>query len=141
MVPDAERLIVVNEDAFGLFLECTPNLGEDELRITSLEVDGCPIHQLCVILSDGITSICKYRGIEPNPSSFSEDDNVHHAGYLLCSYDGGPIKRRINALEAEGCPSRRNNCVGCTHLEEIVIPSGPDPVKSHACVVCRLVIG
>jgi hypothetical protein len=27
IVPDAERLIVVNEEAFGLFMDCTPNLG------------------------------------------------------------------------------------------------------------------
>jgi hypothetical protein len=140
-VPDAERLIVVNEDAFGLFMECTPNLGEDELKIASLKVDGCPVDQLCISLPDGITSVCKYGTIDSNSSSLPEDDNVYHAGRLLCSYDGGSRERRITALEAEQCPSRRNNCVGCAHLEEIVIPSGRNPVKSHACVVCRLVIG
>jgi hypothetical protein len=75
------------------------------------------------------------------PSSFSGDDNVHHTSHLLCRYHGGPGERRITALEVEGCPSRRKNCVECEHLEEIVIPSGPNPIKSHECVVCRLVIG
>jgi hypothetical protein len=141
IVPDAERLIVVNEDAFGLFMECTPNLGEDELRITSLGVDGCPIGQWCAYLFDGITSMCQYMSANFGPSSFSGDENVHHAGRLLCSYGGGSGERRITALEVEGCPSRRKNCVECAHLEEILIPSGPHPVKSHACVVCRLVMG
>jgi len=41
IVPDEDRLLVVHEDAFGLFMECTSNLGEGELRISSLEVDDC----------------------------------------------------------------------------------------------------
>jgi hypothetical protein len=141
IVPDAERLIVVNEDAFGLFMECTPNLGEGELKIVSLEVDGCPIHQLCVVLSDGITSLCKFGAINTSTSSLLEDTNSHRVGHLLCSYDDGLVERRITALEAEGCPSRRKNCVECIHLEAIVLPSGPNPVRSHASVVCRLVTG
>ena len=141
IVPDAERLILVNEDAFGLFMECTPNLGEGELKIASLEADGCPIHQLCVVLSDGITSLCKYGAINARPSSLPEHTNSLRVGHLLCNYEDGPVERRITALEAEGCPSRRKNCVECIHLEAIVLPSGPNPVKSHASVVCRLVTG
>jgi hypothetical protein len=140
IVPDADRLIVVNEDAFGLFMECTSNLGEGELKIASLEVDGCSVHQLCISLSCGITSICKYMVNESEPSSSSENDNVHLTRQLLCGYNDGHVERRITALEAEGCPSKRRNCVGCPHLEAIVLPSGENPLKSHAFVVCRLVI-
>jgi len=58
---------------------------------------------------------------------------------LPCRHDDPPIDRKVNVLQAEKCPEKKQNCVGCVHIENIIIPSEPESQeKSHACVVCKL---
>ncbi len=68
-VPDGmkdERYRIVNEGTFGILRDTTPNLSENELKIISLEVEDCPLDQLCVYLYEGgVTSICMYAGFYP----------------------------------------------------------------------------
>ena len=45
--PDAERCMLVNKGAFGLFLDCTPNLTDSELRISALEKGNVGSKILC----------------------------------------------------------------------------------------------
>ena len=132
-VPDGESYFIVNKNSFGIFREVIPNLTEDELKITFLEVEGCPTDRFCIYLNDDVTSVCRYMG--------------HHSDYLgrlvteklLCRHDDPPIDRKVSVLQAERCPEKKQTCVGCVHIENIIIPSEPNPDKSHACVVCGLV--
>ncbi len=83
--------------------------------------------------NDDVTSVCRYMG--------------HHSDYLgrlvteklLCRHDDPPIDRKASVLQAEKCPEKKQTCVGCVHIENIIIPSEPNPEKSHASVVCGLV--
>jgi len=132
-VPDGESYIIVNKNSFGLFREVTPNLTENELKITFLGVEDCPIDRFCIYLNDDITSVCRYMGHYPNYLDRLVTEK------LPCRHDDPPIDRKVNVLEAEKCPEKKQNCVGCVHIENIIIPSEPNPEKSHACLVCRLV--
>jgi len=132
-VPDGESYIIVNKNSFGIFREVTPNLTENELKITFLGVEDCPIDRFCIYLNDDITSVCRYMGHYPNYLDMFVTEK------LLCRHDDPPIDRKVSVLQAENCPDKKQNCVGCEHIENIIIPSEPNPEKSHACTVCRLV--
>lgn len=130
-----ERYKIVDEGTFGILKGTTPNLSENEFRIISLEVEDCPLDQLCVYLyRGGVTSICRYAGFYPKVI----DRGRLISEKLLCRYEDPPIDRRVSLLRAEKCSARNQNCVGCVHLENIIIPPQRNPKKSHACVVCRL---
>lgn len=137
-VPDGirdERYRIVNEGTFGILRDTTPNLSENELKIISLEVEDCPLDQLCVYLYEGgVTSICKYAGFY----LYVIDKGRLISEKILCRYEDPPIDRRVSLLRAEKCSAKEQNCVGCVHIENIIIPPQPNPKKSHACVVCRL---
>lgn len=137
-VPDGmkdERYKIVSEGTFGILKGTTPNLDENELKIISLEVEDCPLDQLCVYLyGGGVTSVCRYAGFYPNVI----DRGRLVTEKLLCKYEDPPIDRKVSVLSAERCPAKKQNCVGCAHIENIIIPPEPRPKKSHACVVCKL---
>ena len=138
-VPDGikdERYKIIDEGTLAILKDTTPNLNENEFRIISLEVEDCPLDQLCVYLyGGGITSICKYVGFYPIVIDRGRLINEK----LLCKYEDPPIDRRVSALRAEQCSAKEKNCVGCVHIESIIIPPERNPKKSHACVVCRLI--
>jgi len=138
-VPDGmkdERYKIVDEGTLGIHKGATPNLKENEFKIISLEAEDCPLDQLCVYLyGGGVTSICKYAGFYPNVI----DGGRLVFKKLLCRYEQPPIDRTVSVLRAEKCSAKKQNCVGCAHIENIIIPPQRNPKKSHACVVCRLI--
>jgi len=133
-----ERYKIVDEGTLGMLRDTTSNLSENELKIFSLEVEDCPLDQLCVYLyGGGVTSICKYAGFYPNVI----DRGRLITEKLLCKYEHPPIDRKVSVLRAEKCAAKKENCVDCAHIENIIVPPERNPKKSHACVVCRLTEG
>ncbi len=136
-VPDGmhlSRRILLNRDSSCVSREVTPNLAENELKITFLGVKDCPIDRFCVFLIDGVSSICTHMG------RYAGSQGSFIFEKLLCKHDI-PLYRKVEVFEAEKCPGKTHNCVGCVHLENVIIPLEPNPKKSHACVVCKLAEG
>ena len=112
-VPDGmkdERYRIVNEGTFGILRDTTPNLSENELKIISLEVEDCPLDQLCVYLYEGgVTSICKYAGFYPNVI----DKGRLISEKILCRYEDPPIDRHEHKTLVGDVPSPFNPPPGC----------------------------
>lgn len=136
-VQDGERYYVVNEDSFGILREVTPNLAENERKITVLEVEDCPIGEPCLKLSNGNISVCTYLGVYPTPAMSPEGEIVVEE--LPCTHKESLGVHAVRVLSVENCPISESNCLECQHIKDIIVPLGPHPRKSHACLVCRLV--
>jgi hypothetical protein len=136
-VQDGERYYVVNEDSFGILREVTPNLADNERKITMLEVEDCPLGEPCLRLNDGIISVCTYLGAYPSSAMSPEGEIVVEE--LPCTHEETLGVHAVRALAVEDCPIGESNCLGCQHIKDIIVPLGPRPRKSHACLVCGLV--
>ena len=135
-VPDGGRYYVVNKDSFGILREVTPNLNENELRITRLEAEGCPIEELCLNLNYGIISVCNHMGAYPTSAMSPEGELVFDE--MPCDYSDSPSYLAVRVLAVGNCPIGESSCLECQHIKDIIIPSGPNPNKSHACLICGL---
>ncbi len=129
---EGKRFLIVDVADYGV---CTSNLAINELPILRLRAQDCPEKKHCVTFRNGMSDICAfigtYPGMEAGRTTFER---------LVCGIQKRRIQRKVLFLGVRGCPNDKGNCLGCNSLAGVVIPTLSSLERSHAHVICGMVV-
>jgi hypothetical protein len=123
------RYLIVDQDSFGSQYKSTENLTNNELKITYLFTNSCPIDTVCIYLQYDASSICEHLGLYPaiwSDKAFGEA--------IPCRYNKETENLDAKTLSVEVCPGGNDSCIGCDKLRFVEVRSFP--LKSHSHVIC-----
>ena len=124
------RHLIVDGLSSPTAIRVTPNLTENEFKIELLITNDCPIRRSCILIEDGICSLCNHLG--PFPEG---EKGIANYDEIACLYDDLVEFRRIDELWVEGCVLGKN-CAACEDRLTVGVPLAAEVNKSHAYVEC-----
>lgn len=130
--PEGKRFLIVDVAHYGI---CTSNLASNELPIVRLRVQECPEKKHCVTFRNGMSDVCAFIGTYPGLEAGGPVFDT-----LVCGIQKRRMERKVLFLGAQGCLKNKGNCLGCHYLAGVVIPTPATLEKSHAHVICSMVV-
>ena len=125
------RHVIVDQESSGMGIRVTSNLADEQFKIELIIAEDCPTKTSCILIEEGVNSICNYVGSFAWAENGS-DDFIE----LTCRHGDQSRLQKVAELWVEGCPLGKN-CANCKDLLHIDIPSSVKPDKSHAYITCR----